>query len=386
MTWRCRWRSLLALLLAVTLCAAGARADTRDTEARLQALRERIAAVRKQLDADKAERNRLASDLREAEQAVQAVRGRLREIKDEERRLRARRDELQAERGDAQKRLDAGRERLATQMRAAYMIGRSDPLKLMFSGGESTDTNRMLRYFGYIGRARSADIDSIRAALAKLEELDRELHQEEEKLAMLADEQTQKLADLNDTREARASVLAKLDSQSSDRRQQLARLQREQAVLQRLLRELARASRDFPVDNKSPFGRLAGKLAWPVTGKLVARFGETRVGGLKWEGVLLATDRDTPIRAVHRGRIVYADWLAGLGLLVIVDHGGGYMSLYGYNDRIYKQVGEQVVAGDTIAAAGDSGGRSRPELYFEIRQGGKPVDPQRWFRTPSPPR
>jgi septal ring factor EnvC (AmiA/AmiB activator) len=105
---------------------------------------------------------------------------------------------------------------------------------------------------------------------------------------------------------------------------------------------------------------------------------------LRWEGVLVAAARGAPVRAVYRGRIVYADWLAGLGLLVILDHGNGYLSLYGHNDQIYRKVGDTVAAGDPIAAVGDTGGRTDPELYFEIRRGGRPVDPLPWFRTRSP--
>jgi murein hydrolase activator len=117
---------------------------------------------------------------------------------------------------------------------------------------------------------------------------------------------------------------------------------------------------------------------------VVARFGETRAGGVKWDGVLVATERGSPVRAVYQGRVIYADWLPGLGLLTIVDHGDGYMSLYGDNERLYKAVGEQVAAGDPIAEAGDSGGTTRPELYFEIRKGGRPVDPRPWFKASEP--
>ena len=117
---------------------------------------------------------------------------------------------------------------------------------------------------------------------------------------------------------------------------------------------------------------------------MVARYGETRAGGLRWDGMLLATERGAPVRAVYHGRVVYADWLAGLGLLVIVDHGGGYISLYGHNDELYRKVGERVNAGDSLAAIGDSGGRTQPELYFAIRRGGRAIDPRPWFRNPRP--
>ena len=113
-------------------------------------------------------------------------------------------------------------------------------------------------------------------------------------------------------------------------------------------------------------------------------FGERRAGALKWDGVMIAADRGTPVRAVHRGRVVYADWLAGLGLLLIIDHGGGFLTLYGHNEQLFRAVGDVVSPGDTVASVGDSGGRPSPGLYFEIRQAAKPIDPTPWFRTRQP--
>jgi murein hydrolase activator len=179
-------------------------------------------------------------------------------------------------------------------------------------------------------------------------------------------------------------VLAQLNAESKQRAATLQRLQREQAALQKLLQQLRRSTPSFPSDSKSPFARMRGKLAWPVSGKVVSRFGQQRAGSMKWEGVLIGAERGAPVRAVYRGRVVYADWLAGLGLLVIVDHGGGFLSLYGHNEQLYRQVGDTVVAGDTIAAVGDTGGRPAPQLYFEIRQAARPVDPAPWFSTRQP--
>jgi septal ring factor EnvC (AmiA/AmiB activator) len=179
-------------------------------------------------------------------------------------------------------------------------------------------------------------------------------------------------------------VLANLEVQSHSRAQNLERLRTQQGGLEKLVRELRAALERFPVEGNDAFTRLRGKLAWPVSGHLVARFGDARAGGVRWDGVLVATERGAPVKAVCQGRVIYADWLPGLGLLAIVDHGDGYLSLYGHNERLYKAAGEQVAAGDTIAAAGDSGGSPRPELYFEIRKGGKPVDPRPWFKAADP--
>jgi septal ring factor EnvC (AmiA/AmiB activator) len=179
-------------------------------------------------------------------------------------------------------------------------------------------------------------------------------------------------------------VLASLTAESNSHAQSLERLKSQQSGLEKLLRELRRAMEKFPIDNHDAFAHLRGKLAWPVGGRLVARFGEARAGGVKWDGVLVATERGAPVRAVYGGRVIYADWLPGLGLLTIVDHGEGYMSLYGHNERLYKAAGERVNAGDTLGSAGDSGGSNRPELYFEIRKAGKAVDPRPWFKAAEP--
>ena len=203
----------------------------------------------------------------------------------------------------------------------------------------------------------------------------------------LEEQQRGEVAKLQSARERRGRALVSLETESKNRAKELERLKDQQGGLEKLVRELRRALEridKFPTDSKDAFARLRGKLAWPVAGRLVASFGQTRAGGVKWDGVLVAGAQGTPVRAVYHGRVVYADWLSGLGLLTIIDHGDGYLSLYGHNERLYKEVGERVTAGDTIATLGDSGGRPRPELYFEIRKAGRPVDPRPWFKTAAP--
>ena len=180
-------------------------------------------------------------------------------------------------------------------------------------------------------------------------------------------------------------MLTSLESQTQTREASLARLKGQQSDLERLLRRLNRSLTEVaPPDVTSAFGQLHGQLNWPVAGALAAQYGQTRASGIRWDGILVSTARDAPVRAVTAGRVVYADWLPGLGLLAIIDHGEGYLSLYAHNDRLYKSAGESVAAGELIAAAGDTGGRPAPELYFEIRHNGQPVDPAPWFREPRP--
>jgi septal ring factor EnvC (AmiA/AmiB activator) len=242
-----------------------------------------------------------------------------------------------------------------------------------------------MAYYGYFGRARAAQAGEISAVIANIEEDDAKIAAEDAELQRLEAARRSQLEDLEDARRQRSKVLASLTAEARDREQSLQRLQRQQVALEKLLKDLNRALQDFPVDANDAFAKLRGQLAWPVAGKVVARFGETRAGGVRWNGLMIAAERGAPVRAVYHGRVAYADWLPGLGQLLIVDHGNGYLSLYGHNERLFKTAGSEVRAGDTLAAAGDSGGRAQTELYFEIRRAGKPVDPQPWFRNRSPP-
>lgn len=382
----------VALCTALVLSLAGpdlkaqnnaAREQARKAEAELKAIQAEIERIRKQVSRDRVERDRLTRELREAETSASSVREALERLRRERQAHTDRRAALAKEKAERQEALARERVALAAQLRAAYLIGREEPLKLLLNQKDPARAGRMFAYYGYFGRARAEQIQRISAHVQRIEELDAELAAQEERLAALESERQKELQQLERARARRSAVLAKLQSESRSREQNLAKLKDQQSGLEKLLRELRRAMSRFPVDGTA-FGKLRGKLSWPVSGRVVANFGESRAGGVKWDGILVATERGAPVRAVHDGRVVYADWLPGLGLLTIVDHGEGYMSLYGHNDRLYKAAGERVSAGDPIAAAGDSGGRSRPEVYFEIRKGGRPVDPRPWFRTPAP--
>jgi septal ring factor EnvC (AmiA/AmiB activator) len=387
-----RWLSGPGFLALLVLCggpnpslrAVQSETDTRKTEAELQAVKSEIDRVTRQVSEEQVERDRLSRELRSAEVSV----GKAREGLDGVRRGRAerasKRSTLAAERRAREADLAQNRSALAGQLRAAYLIGREEPLKLLLNQKDPERAGRMFVYYSYFGRARAEQIHGIENDVQAIASLDEQVQAEDAKLAELEKQQRADLAELEQAREKRSGVLASLTAESNSHAQSLERLKGQQGGLEKLLRELRRAIEKFPINNNDAFAHLRGKLAWPVGGKLVARFGESRAGGVKWDGVLVATERGAPVRAVYGGRVIYADWLPGLGLLTIVDHGEGYMSLYGHNERLYKTVGERVSAGDTLGSAGDSGGSNRPELYFEIRKGGKAVDPRPWFKAGEP--
>jgi len=359
-------------------------ADARKTEAELQAVKSEIERVTRQVSEEQVERDKISRELRSAEVSV----GRAREGLDGVRRSRAervaKRATLAAQKRAREADLAQSRSALAGQLRAAYLIGREEPLKLLLNQKDPERAGRMFVYYSYFGRARAEQIHGIESDVQTIASLDEQLQEQEAKLAELEKQQRADLVELEQARAKRSDVLASLTAESNSHAQSLERLKSQQNGLEKLLRELRRAMEKFPIDNNDAFAHLRGKLAWPVGGRLVARFGEPRAGGVKWDGVLVATERGAPVRAVYGGRVIYADWLPGLGLLTIVDHGEGYMSLYGHNERLYKAAGERVSAGEALGVAGDSGGSNRPELYFEIRKGGKAVDPRPWFKAAQP--
>jgi septal ring factor EnvC (AmiA/AmiB activator) len=381
--------SSLALIFPLVAAAVLAANDPNPAkaEAELKAVRSQIDKVKAEMERDAGRRDQLTRELEESEKTVGAARGALEKLRRARAPRAARRAELAAERRTQESALARDREALAGQIRAASMIGRQEPIKLLLNQKDPGQTGRVLVYYQYFGRARASQIAAIDAHLAQIDQLDTELAAEEQRLLALEEQQRGEVARLQSARERRGKALVSLEAESKNRARELERLKDQQGGLEKLVRELRRALEridKFPTDSKDAFARLRGKLAWPVAGKLVASYGQVRAGGMKWDGVLLAGAQGTPVRAVYHGRVVYADWLSGLGLLTIIDHGDGYLSLYGHNERLYKEVGERVTAGDTIATVGDSGGRSSPALYFEIRKAGKPIDPRPWFKSASP--
>ncbi len=380
-----RFALLLALALALAPVLPLWAASAGQTAEQLRSLRERIERVSREVGRDALEKDRLARTLRDAELAVTGVRGELAELRRQELAHAGQRATLSAARERERSALVAERAALAQQLRVAYLLGRNEPLQLLLNQRDPAQASRMFAWYGYFGRARAGQIAAISERMRSIERLEQRLAEQEAALAQLQRARAQQLQRLESGRDRRQQALVNLQTEARSRSANLARLKTQQADLERLLRELSRVVRpSSPADNSSAFARLRGLLDWPVVGRLVASFGQQRASGVNWQGTVLSTERGAPVHAVSAGRVIYADWLPGLGLLCIVDHGSGYLSLYGYNDELRKAVGESVAAGDVIATAGDSGGRPEPQLYFEIRRSGKPLDPRPWFRRRAP--
>lgn len=371
-------RCLPLLLLALAVPAWSAPAA--NPQADLKRVQQRIEQLQKAVRDDTARRDKLSTALRDAEERVRAARQRHATARGKVRESDRRLLEIAAERTRHERLLAEQRDALAAQLRAAYVAGREEHLKLLLSQKDPAALGRTLVYYSYLGQARAGKIAEIEDAVRRLEELAKEEQAERARLGELEADSARELAAVEAARQDRGQALVALNGQIKSRGDEIARLKRQAAALEKLIADLRKALERAPAPGGQPFERVRGKLPWPVAGRIVAQFGQSRGGGLKWTGVLIATERGTDVRAPYAGRVVYSDWLPGLGLLLIIDHGGGYMTLYGHNDQLFKGLGDDVAAGEVVATVGDSGGQLRPELYLEVRKGTVAQDPRRWFR------
>ncbi|MFO7304611.1 MAG: peptidoglycan DD-metalloendopeptidase family protein [Gammaproteobacteria bacterium] len=373
-------RALLlgGVVLAATTAAWAADVDTKEAE--LKQVRARIESIRKAIHADAERRDALAAQLKKAELAIQSAREQLAAVREQRAATEKELAALQQEQLETERAIEAERKALAGELAAAYMIGRQEQLKLLLNQEDPAALGRMMTYYGYLGRARAARIDRIKERLEHLALLKERVAGQLARLRVLEAEQERSLAQLADARRERAATLAQVQAKLKSRNEQLAKLQSDAQALEKLVAELRRAIDEFPELAQQPFQRVKGKLPWPVTGEVLARFGQPRAGGpLKWQGIVIGAARGTQVRAPFYGRVVYADWLPGLGLLLVLDHGDGYMTLYGNNEQLYRRVGERVAPGDILAAVGDAAGVGKPGLYLEIRKGRQTLDPAAWL-------
>jgi len=278
--------------------------------------------------------------------------------------------------------IDQQRQALQGQVRAAYAMGPQEKLKLILNQQDPLVSSRMMVYYDYFNKARLHRLAIIEENLQALKKLEREKRQETQSLERTATKKQAGQEALAAVKKTRGRLLAKLNQHYGEKKQQLRQMQDNARELQKLVDSLRKAAEGFPFEAgpSKPFGKLRGQLPWPIRGRLVKHFGSKRAGGSHWHGVLIAAREGVEIHAVARGRVVYADWLRGYGLLAIIDHGRGYMTLYAFTQSLFKEMGDWVEAGDVIATVGKSGGRSRAGLYFGIRKKGRPVNPVKWCR------
>ncbi len=393
---------VVAALLAVAL-PAGAQ-STRDTQRKLDRAKKElddVAAERRRIEGQRGE---AARKLRELDERVGTSTRALKRVEAELHRQQAELQALQARRGALDAALGAQRRELAQLLRAAYAVGGDAPLKLMLSQDRVADGNRLLAYHGYLQRDRARRIADLRAELAGLTELERRIADASAALAATRQQQQADVARLERDRKQRSSAVAELDQRYQDRRTRERALGRDVKGLQSVLAQLRAAARRAEAERKAAAAREArtgsassgrrppppvianaqpirvGGLGWPLSGTLVTAYGGTLPDGRRSQGVLIAAPAGTAVQAVANGKVVFAEWMSGYGLLCIVDHGNGTMSLYANNDGLLRDAGSDVKRGDAVASVGNSGGQGQSALYFELRRNGQPVDPRAWLQ------
>jgi septal ring factor EnvC (AmiA/AmiB activator) len=379
-------RGIVLLVLALGAAGSAQCAD----QAELEALHSRIEALKKNLAGAEENRSEASDGLRASEQGVSEANRVLHNIGMQQRSVQS--DLLRV--GEQTKALEASiaaqQGRLGRLLAMRYASGQQDYLKLLLSGRDPNQTARDLHYYSYISRAQADFIRALRNNLAGLAQLGRDARDKSAELAELVAKQLEGRKELEVQRAERKKVLARLASQIRAQHREIKSLQRDEARLSRLVEELAKAivpratgkrNEKLPEAGRAEgaFAALKGKLRLPTRGELINRFGTPRRdSGLSWKGLFIRGANGQEVRAVAGGRVVFAEWMRGFGNLLIIDHGQSYLTIYGNNEALLKQMGDGVNAGDAVATVGNSGGNQDSGLYFEIRHQGKAFDPLHW--------
>ncbi|OIR19372.1 murein hydrolase activator EnvC precursor [mine drainage metagenome] len=368
-------RFVLLPLLLLTGTAHAAQADD------LEKLRKRIAALQQEFDKTSESKSEVADGLRESERAISDSNRRLHELAQQQQAANRELASLQQRAAAMDKELQGQQAMLGRLLYQQYLDGGDQEyLKLLLNNNDPNQVAREFRYYEYIARDRAATLKSLRNGLAQLQTVTDQVNRKRAEISDLRVEEQGQRQHLEQDRRARQQVLNKIALQLKQQRREIGRLQHNENRLSQLIDKLAHALPDVHTDN-APFKSLRGKLVLPIKGRISNKFGARRPEStMAWTGWFLRATPNQPVKAVAAGQVVYADWLRGFGNLLIIDHGQGYMSLYGNNETLYKQVGDSLRSGDVIATVGSSGGNQDSGLYFELRFEGKPFDPGKWVR------
>ncbi len=389
-------RLLLLMCLATQVWAS---VDGRRQE--LEGLRQRIEQLKKEIEQAAEDRSEVADALKQSEQRISDVNRSLRQLGLRLRTLNRELDELSVSTRQTQADLAAQQERLAQLLRSSHAQTGNDALRLLLSGRDPAEVARQMTHLRYVAQARQDMIRDYQSTLARLRALEAQTQARRQSLDQARAEQLRQKKALESEMRQRQAVLDKLSDQIRAQRRQVSTLVRDEQRLTRLIERLSRLAARPARPAQKPrtpgqqvtdvadaslanyeFEKLKGRLALPVAGEIVSRYGQPREGGgPAWKGLFIRAPQGREVRAVGNGRVAFADWLRGFGNLLILDHGDGFLSLYSNNESLYKQVGELVRAGDVIATVGNTGGQEHPGLYFELRRQGRPFDPLSWVRS-----
>jgi septal ring factor EnvC (AmiA/AmiB activator) len=372
---------LLPVFFSSGLVHAGKNLPEGHSE-KLEQLRERISELKNELASMRGQRDDLQGALEKAEKDIGAVAASLRGLDGQADQSRKDIRELQRNFDTEQLKLDKMRVTLENELRVAYMVGKQEQIKLLLNQQEPAALGRLMVYHKYFMRARAQAMQDIRATLARLADIERELLVQRSGIQVLIEQQQEKSSRLLARQAQRREILLQMQDRLTGKTSRLAALEADEQQLQKLVQSLQQAIKDIslPAGEYESLRSLKGKLHWPVAGHISMHYGEHHISGkLRSRGVHITSRSGADVHAIARGRVVFADWLRGFGLLMIIDHGDNYMSLYGQNRSLYREVGEWVARDEVVAAAGNSGGQAKAGLYLELRKDGRPFNPDSWF-------
>jgi septal ring factor EnvC (AmiA/AmiB activator) len=357
--------------------------DPKVLEKQLKDLEIEINKFKQMLETTSGERSKLEKNLQTNEQSINELMKKIETIQQQLTKGENKVSTLRRDQSGLETARQAQQTYLVRQIRAAYEMGNQPFMKVLLNQEDPNQLDRMLTYYDYFNRARAEQIDRYRATIAELEQVTQAIETENQLLtdnrAKLLDEEQR----LQLTRRDKQQNLAGLNKEIAAAGTEIKKLSQNRQALEALLSRI----NDSVLALSSPaeaatFASSKGKMQLPVAGTILNRYGSQRANAkLKWNGIFIAANEGDPVYAIHYGRVVFSDWLRGFGLMIIISHGEGYMSLYGHNQVLYRETGDWVQAGESIATVGDSGGQSQMGLYFEIRNSGKPTNPQQWCQT-----
>ena len=408
---------LLGLAFALALPLPSGAQTTRETERKLQKLRTELKGVAQERRQIEGQRGQASRQLREADEKVARTGRALAQTEAALREQGRALAEAEQRRSTLQGNLAQQHRELAGLLRAAYQLGNHAPLKLLLSQDTVADANRALAYHRYLQRERAQRITTLTADLKELEALQAQIAERKQKLQGTQQDQKQQAAALEADRRDRAKTVASLEERFKDQREKEQALGQDAKALETLLANLRAAAARAEAERRAAARRAAaekaaaeraarqaaahgrpppptkvppavasapapkvGGLGWPLSGNLLARYGGKLPDGRTSSGVLIGAPAGSTVTAVADGTVVFSDWMTGYGMILIVDHGNGYMSLYAHNDTLLKDAGARVSRGDAVAKVGNSGGQGVTALYFELRRGGQPVNPDSWLQ------
>lgn len=373
--------TILLFLLFAGAVAPSAAQTVAEKEQELARVSQQISEITRAVQESQSRRDDAVNDLSAAERHLGQAASGVREAEHTMEEIQAYLAELDIRRLDIEADLSRERSALAAQVRAAYRYGRQERLKLLLMQDDPAAVGRVLAYYDALNRVRANRIRRVESQAQALDEVQDQIVVEQRRHRASRETLESELAALAEAREARRVALAEIDQRLQLDSERLARLQNDARELHELIGALQEAMRQSTRQAMAKsFPDMKGSLPWPIGGKVKARYGDVRpIGEAQWHGLLIEAPEGRQVKAIHPGRVMFADWLRGYGLLVILDHGNDYLSVYAHNQSVFPGPGDQVAQGEVIATVGNSGGLEQDGLYFEIRRHGQPINPAGWL-------